>query len=338
MARSKNWDNIETDAKERIVGMTQGSRVTAALTAIGLFSIAPLQAQAPMVKTQAPGYYRMMLGDVEITALLDGTANLPIKEFLNGVTPAEVDHALAHAFMKDPVELSINAFLVNTGTKLVLIDSGDGGHMDPGTGHLIENLKAAGYEPAQVDEIYISHMHGDHIGGLSRNGERLFPNAVVRASRQEADYWLKVENLAAASDDAKPGFQHAIEWLEPYVKAGKFLPFDGDVTLVRGVRAIGTHGHTPGHTCYLIESRGNRLLAVGDLVHFEAVQFPQPQVTLKFDTDNNAARAERLRVFHEAAENREWIAAAHLSFPGLGHIRSDGAGYDWVPASYSVPH
>jgi len=145
--------------------MRPGPRVAVTLAAIGLFGIAPLQAHAPMVKTQGPGYYRMMLGEVEITALLDGTASMPIKEFLTGITPAEADHDLAHAFMKDPMELSINAFLVNTGTKLVLIDSGDGGHMDPGTGHLIENLKAAGYEPAQVDEIYITHMHGDHIDG-----------------------------------------------------------------------------------------------------------------------------------------------------------------------------
>lgn len=304
---------------------------------LGLLMMAPLQAHAPMVRTQAPGYYRMMLGDFEVTALLDGTAMLPIKDFLNGITPAELEHALARDFISDPMELSINAFLVNTGTKLVLIDSGDGGHMDSGTGHLLANLKAAGYEPSQIDEVYVTHMHGDHIGGLSRDGEPLFPRAIVRASRQEADYWLKAENLAAASDDAKSGFQHAIDWLEPYVKAGKFQPFDGDVMLAPGVRAIGTHGHTPGHTCYLIESRGYRMLAVGDLVHIEAVQFPRPEVTLKFDTDSNAARAERLRIFHEAAVNREWVAAAHLSFPGIGHIRADGAGFDWVPASYSVP-
>ncbi len=151
-------------------------------------------------------------------------------------------------------------------------------------------------------------------------------------------YWLKAENQAAASDAAKESFQHAIDWLAPYVKAGKFRPFDGDVMLVPGVRAVATPGHTPGHTCYLIESRGNRMLAIGDLVHIEPVQFPDPEITLKFDTDGNAARAERLRIFHEAADNREWIAAAHMSFPGLGHIRADGSGYDWVPASYSVPH
>jgi glyoxylase-like metal-dependent hydrolase (beta-lactamase superfamily II) len=320
------------------MAIRRGSWIPAALAALCLLAFAPLEAGAPMVKTQPPGYYRMMLGDFEITALLDGTAIMPLKGLLNGVSDAQLQHDLAHAYMKEPYELSINAFLVNTGSKLLLIDSGEGGHMSSDTGRLIPNLKAAGYEPAQVDEIYLTHMHGDHLGGISQDGVRLFPNAVVRASREEADYWLKVENLAAASDDAKPSFQHAIDWLEPYVKAGRFQPFDGDVMLLPGVRAVGTPGHTPGHTCYLIESRGNRMLAVGDLVHIEPVQFPDPQITLKFDTDGNAARAERLRIFREAADNREWIAAAHMSFPGLGHIRANGTGYDWVPVSYSVPH
>jgi glyoxylase-like metal-dependent hydrolase (beta-lactamase superfamily II) len=313
----------------------------AALGFMGVLGTAPLQAAAPMVRTQAPGYYRMMLGDFEVTALFDGEFAIPAKELLgilDDVSESQLEHALKRSFAREPFVLSINVFLINTGSKLVLVDTGEGAHMTPDSGRLIANLKAAGYEPAQVDEIYITHMHGDHIGGLSHNGERVFTNAVVRASREEADYWLKPENLASATAERRHDFQQAIDWLEPYVKAGRFRPFDGDITLVPGVKAVGTPGHTPGHTCYLVESHGSRLLLIGDLVHIEPVQFAIPEVTLKFDVDSNSARSERLRMFHEAAESREWVGAAHMPFPGLGHIRADGAGYDWVPASYSATH
>jgi len=297
----------------------------------------PAQAGAPMVRTQAPGYYRIMIGEFEVTALLDGTANLPLKEFMNDITPANLDQALARDFLKDPVEMSVNAFLINTGPRLVLVDTGDAADME-GTGHLQENLKAAGYDPAQVDEIYITHMHGDHISGLTIKGERAFPNAVVRASRQDADYWLSSEKLAAAQGDARQSFQHAQEVFAPYIEAGKFNPFDGDIELVPGVRAVATHGHTPGHTCYLIESRGQRMLFVGDLLHVASVQFANPAITIKFDTDNAAARQQRQRIFREAAADGEWLAAAHISFPGIGHIRAEGRGYAFVPAHYGIPH
>jgi glyoxylase-like metal-dependent hydrolase (beta-lactamase superfamily II) len=308
-----------------------------AAAAIAIGSMLSAEAAAPMVKTQAPGYYRVMIGDFEVTTLLDGTMMVPMKGLLNDIAPAQLEHALARDFLKDPVELSVSAFLINTGPKLVLVDTGEGGSMQ-GTGHLLENLKAAGYEPSQVDEIYITHMHGDHISGLTAKGERAFPNAVVRASRPEAEYWLSPEKLAAAQGDAKESFQHAQEVLAPYVKASKFSAFDGDVELVAGVRAVATHGHTPGHTCYLIESRGQRMLFVGDLLHVASVQFADPAITLKFDTDSAAARTERVRIFREAAANGEWIAAAHLPFPGLGHIRSEGKGYAFVPANYGIPH
>lgn len=307
------------------------------VAALSIGSILPAQAGAPMVKTQAPGYYRIMVGDFEVTALLDGTMMVPVKDFLTGVTPEQVEQALARNFLKDPVELSVNAFLINTGAKLVLVDTGEGAGME-GMGHLQENLKAAGYEPSQVDEIYITHMHGDHISGLTAKGERVFPNAVVRASRQEAEYWLSPEKLAAAKGDAKQSFQHAQEMLAPYVKASRFSAFDGDVELVPGVRAVATHGHTPGHSCYLIESRGQRMLFVGDLLHVASLQFADPAVTIKFDTDSAAALAERQRIFREAAGNGEWIAAAHLSFPGIGHIRPEGKAYAFVPANYGIPH
>jgi glyoxylase-like metal-dependent hydrolase (beta-lactamase superfamily II) len=308
----------------------------AAALAMVIGGALPADADAPMVKTQAPGFYRVMVGNFEVTALLDGTMMLPFKDYMNDITPAQFEHALARDFLKDPVEVSVNGFLINTGSKLVLVDTGLAGGME-GTGHLDENLKAAGYQPSQVDEIYITHMHGDHISGLIMNGERAFPNAVVRASRQDADYWLSTDKLAAAKGDAKESFQHAQEVFAPYIKVGKFSPFDGDIELVPGVRAVATHGHTPGHTCYLIESQGQRMLFVGDLLHVPSVQFANPAITIKFDTDNAAARTQRLRIFREAAGNGEWIAAAHISFPGIGHVRAEGKGYAFVPANYGIP-
>jgi glyoxylase-like metal-dependent hydrolase (beta-lactamase superfamily II) len=296
------------------------------------------RAQTPMVRTQAPGYYRLMLGQFEITALLDGTDMLPAASFLINTSGAEVQHYLAREYLSDPVETSINAFLVNTGAKLVLIDTGTGSYMGPRTGHLLASLRAAGYEPGQIDEIYLTHMHGDHIGGLSSAGTRAFPNALVRASRLEADYWLNPEHLAHAAAEQKEGFEHAQESLAPYVKAGKFSVFEDGAALVSGITSVATHGHTPGHTSYMIQSQGARLLVLGDLVHFAAVQFPKPSVAVKFDIDSKAAVMQREKVLHDAAEDGYWIAAEHVSFPGLGHVRAEGSGYVWLAAAYSIPH
>jgi glyoxylase-like metal-dependent hydrolase (beta-lactamase superfamily II) len=295
------------------------------------------QAAAPLAKTQAPGFYRMMLGDIEVTALNDGVVPLPVDKLLTNASPEDIRSSLARVYLAVPVETSFNGFLVNTGSKLVLIDTGAGTLMGPGTGHLVLNLRAAGYKPEQVDEIYITHMHLDHVGGLTLNGQRVFSNAVVRAAKREGDYWLSPAKMAAAPSDEKAGFQNALTSLDPYVKAGKFHPFDGDIPLVPGVRALDTHGHTPGHTSYAVESQGKKLIVIGDLIHVAAAQFPNPSITIKFDSDPKAAKEQREHTFRAAADEGYWIAGAHLSFPGIGHLRADQGGYDWIPVNYSIP-
>ena len=307
-----------------------------AALATGLLLFSTVEAAAPMVKTSALGYYRMMLGDFEITALSDGTANLPMGSLLNGISPEDVTKAMSREFIKDPVETSVNAYLVNTGSKLVLIDTGAAGLFGPTLGNLLVSMKAAGYQPEQVDEVYITHMHGDHVGGLMAGDKRAFVNAVVRADQNDADYWLSTEKMEAAPKDAKGAFQGAIISVNPYVVAGKFKPFSGDTELVPGVKAIATYGHTPGHTIYAVESKGAKLVLWGDLMHVAAVQFPQPSVTIQFDTDSKAAAAQRQKAFAAAANEGFWVAAAHLPFPGIGHLRAEGTGYTFVPANYSV--
>jgi len=174
-------------------------------------------AAAPLAKTPAPGYFRMMVGDIEVTAVSDGTVDLPVNQLLTNTTPKHVDEVLAKSFLKSPVETSVNAYLVNTGAKLVLIDAGAGSLFGPTLGKLAANIKAAGYQPEQVDEIYITHMHPDHVGGLSANGAISFPNAVVRADKHDADYWLAAATLEKASGDDKGFVQGAQAMLGPYV-------------------------------------------------------------------------------------------------------------------------
>lgn len=310
--------------------------VAGLLACIGLRATEPAQAAAPMVKTQAPGYYRFMLGDFEITALSDGTTELPVDKLLHGIAPAQLQQTLAKSYLKSPLETSFNAFLVNTGTKLILIDTGAGKLFGPTLGFMVANLEASGYKPAQVDEIYITHMHPDHIGGLVVGDQPAFPNAILRADQQEADYWLSAANLAQAPADSKGFFEGAMASVTPYIKAGRFQPFSGSGELAPGIAALATPGHTPGHTSYVVASHGQKLIVLGDLIHVGAIQFGEPTITIGFDTDAKSALAERLRVFNAAAKDGDLVAGAHLAFPGIGHLRALPHGYAWIPLNYTV--
>lgn len=315
--------------------MTVSSWPRALLTLAAACFVGAASAGAPPAKTQAPGFYRMALGDFEITAVSDGTVGLHPTQLLTNTTKKKVEAALGRAFLAEPVETSVNGYLVNTGSKLVLIDAGAGSLFGPTLGRFVANLKAAGYQPEQVDEIYITHMHADHVGGLAADGKPVFPNAVVRADQHDADYWLSQKNLDAAPEDAKGFFKGAMASINPYAAAGRFQPFNGNTDLVPGVKAIANYGHTKGHTVYLVESKGEKLLLWGDLMHVAAVQFADPSVTIRFDTDAKAALAQRRKVFADAAKQGYWVAGAHLAFPGIGHLRRDAAGYTFVPANYS---
>ena len=324
--------------------MQPTSSLRGAIAALAIALAAPLlmlapgaaQAAAPLVKTQAPGYYRMMLGDFEVTALSDGSLPLPVDKMLTNTTPARSNAALARSFLKSPVETSVNAYLINTGAKLVLVDTGTANLFGPTLGKLGANLKAAGYSPEQVDEVYITHMHADHVGGLMDGDKLAFPNATVRAGKPDADYWLSQANLDKAPADAKGFFQGAMASINPYIKAGKFQPIEGDTELTPGIKASAAHGHTPGHTIYVVESRGQKLVLWGDLMHVAAVQFDNPAVTIQFDVDSKSAAAQRKKAYAEAAKQGYWVASAHLSFPGIGHLRQQGAGYGFVPVNYSA--
>ena len=160
-------------------------------------------------------------------------------------------------------------------------------------------------------------------------------NATVRADQHDADFWLSQANLDKAADDAKGSFKGAMASLNGYVQAGKFKAFNGDTELVPGIKAIASHGHTVGHSIYLVESKGQKLMLWGDLMHLAAVQFENPSVTVKFDTDSAAAAVQRKKAYAEAAKEGYLVGSTHLSFPGLGHLRTEGKAYAWIPLNYS---
>jgi glyoxylase-like metal-dependent hydrolase (beta-lactamase superfamily II) len=312
----------------------------------------PAEASAPQVRTQAPGYYRMMLGNFEITALSDGTHPFPDedltmvtpgssgansnREKLLDIDPKEANALLSAAYLSIPTEGSINAFLINTGSKLILIDTGAGTLYGPCCGHLLANLRASGYRPDQVDEIFLTHLHADHVGGIAPAGKIAFPNATVWASKIDADYWLNPANEKLAPAFLRPMFVGDQASLKPYIEAGKFHTFTGGPELVPGIWAVPAPGHTPGHTFYKIESKGQELVVWGDVVHVAAIQFQDPSVAIEYDSNEQEATATRKAVFAAAVKGRFWIAAAHISFPGLGHVGLNGNGYVWVPAPYTT--
>jgi glyoxylase-like metal-dependent hydrolase (beta-lactamase superfamily II) len=302
-----------------------------------LSAMGSVHAAGSMQPTQSPGFYRTMLGEFEITALSDGTVKLPVKDLLTNIKPAQVDAALKKNFISYPVETSVNAYLINTGSKLVLIDTGAAGLFGPTLGNLVNNLKASGYTPDQVDEVYITHLHPDHVGGLATpEGAMAFPNAIVRAGKADLDFWLSQAQLKAAPDASKGFFQGAQASLKPYVEAGKVKPIEFSGELVPGIQAQATHGHTPGHQVFVVQSQGQKLVLWGDLMHVAAVQFDNPAVTIKFDSDTKHAAQERAKAYAAAANEGYLVGASHISFPGLGHLKKNGAAYLWVPLNYSA--
>jgi glyoxylase-like metal-dependent hydrolase (beta-lactamase superfamily II) len=313
------------------------------LTALGLAfasvaATAPLTAHAaaPLQKSQVPGYYRLNVGEIEVTALFDGVIQLDTK-LLKHASEADIQKLLARMFVRGPkVQTAVNAYLVNSGGKLVLIDTGAAKLFGPSLGHILANLKAAGHQPEQIDAVLLTHLHGDHTNGLLLpDGKPAFPNAEVWAAQADADYWLSAEVTAKAPDAAKPFFRMAQAAVAPYQQAGKFKTFSAAQDILPGIRSLPTVGHTPGHTAYDIQSGGERLIVWGDLVHNASVQFAKPSVSIEFDVNQQQAIATRKAFFAQVAKDKTLVAGMHLAFPGIGHLRAEGKGYTWVPLEFA---
>src|ERR1700674_753312 len=324
----------------RIVLKRNAMRFAAALLiALASFVAVPnaALAAAPQHHDQVPGFYRLKVGDLEVTALFDGHAVFD-PHWLNG-TKAMID-GVAEALHEDPhmLDVSDEGFLVNTGTILILVDAGAGSWWGGGAlGRLVGSLRSAGYTPEEVDIVLLTHLHSDHVGGLTtQDGKRVFPNAEVYVAKAESSFWLSPKIAARAPKDAHPFFQSAQAIAAPYIAAGKWHTFSGSEPIVDGMQLVPLPGHTPGHTGYEFSSKGQKILFWGDLVHAQRVQLQHPEVTVAFDLDPTAAAATRNQLLPKLAGGGVLIAGRHASvFPPLGRLRKEGNGYVWAPVVFT---
>ena len=310
----------------------------ALLVGLASFVVAPnaAPAAAPQHHEQVPGFYRLKVGDLEVTALFDGAA-VGAPDWLKG-TQTTLDGVVKtlhdHPHMLDAVD---TGFLVNTGKQLILVDAGAGTWYGGGAlGRLAGNLRRAGYTPDKVDLVLVTHLHSDHVGGLTTQaGKRVFPNAKVYVAKAESDFWLSKEIAAKAPKDAQPFFHSAQAVAAPYIKAGKWHTFSGSETIVEGMQLVPLTGHTPGHTGYEFSSKGQTILFWGDTMHLPSVQLLHPELTVVFDIDPTAAAATRNQLLSRLAREGVVIAGPHMLFPGLGRLRKEASAYHWTPVAFT---
>src|SRR5258705_9029158 len=277
--------------------------------------------QAPQHHDQVPGFYRQKVGDLEVTALFDGHGVFDL-HWLNG-TKATMD-GVVEALNEDPrlLDVSDEGFLVNTGKQLILVDAGAGTWWGGGAlGRLLGSLRSAGYTPEEVDLVLVTHLHSDHVGGLTtQDGKRVFSNADVYLAKAESDFWLSPEIAAKAPKAPQPFFRSAQAIAAPYIKAGKWHTFSGSETIVDGMQFVPLPGHTPGHTGYEVSSKGQKTIFCAEIVHTQHVQLQHPEVTAIFDIDQNAAAATRLQLLLRLVREHVLIAGPHIPFPALGSL------------------
>ena len=228
-------------------------------------------------------------------------------------------------------------FLVNTGKQVILVDAGAGTWWGgPAFGRLGNSLRSAGYTPDLVDLVLITHLHADHVGGLTtQDGQRVFPNADVFVAKAESDFWLSPENAAKAPKDAQSFFQSAQAIAAPYIKAGKWHTFSGSEAIADGMKIVPLPGHTPGHMGYEFASKGQKILFWGDTFHAPRVQLKHPEVTAVFDIDQSAAAATRKRLLPRLAGEDIVIASPHGAFPSFARLHKDRNGYSWAPVVFA---
>ena len=314
-----------------------GAGAATAATALAPFAAIPADAAAPLSGKQAPSFYRSRLGDFEITVVSDGARPIPLPPaFVRNVGNEEVLAAAEAAYMpKGSIVAPFNPIVVNTGAKLVLIDTGYGPGLGPTVGRLPATLAAAGIDPKTIDIVLISHMHGDHILGLKTpDGALAFPNAEIKVPAVDWAHWMSDDNMSKAPE----GFQKASFGFNRKIfsnLADKVTRFEWGKEVAPGVTAVETSGHTPGHTSFVIASGPRQLFFQGDVSNVPDLFLRNPEWQVMFDSEPEKAVVTRRRVYDMASAEKILVSGYHFPFPGLGYIEKAGNGYRLVPAAWN---
>lgn len=276
-----------------------------------------------------PGWYRLWVGDLEVTAISDGDLPAGVGA-LNNIEPETAKRLLTDSFVPSRHMTQTNCFVVRNGTRMALIDTGGGvQHMPATLGQLFPNMRAAGIDPAAIDTVLLTHIHPDHSYGLvDANNAATLPSAEVVLHEAEAAFWLSEDTAASAPPQAQKYIRPANEAIAPY--RDRLRSFSADAEVFPGIRSMALPGHTPGHSGYLLESGGESLLIWGDIVHIPEVQLTRPEAGMAFDIDSPLAAATRARLLDQVSTDRILVAGMHISFPGFVHIERRKEGYGQV--------
>lgn len=274
------------------------------------------------------------VGTWKITPLYDGYFDIDQKKLFVGIEPERLQKELEvsmQALVSDlTVRTQVLGFLVETGKALILIDTGCGTRCGPDCGFLCDSLQKVGYKPDQVTHILLTHLHGDHFGGLDH-----FPNAALYVDARDVAHFLDPVEQAKANPESRPWYAVAKELLTPFKTKGSLHLFGPGQEILPGVFTIEASGHTPGHTAFLFRSQGQEVLLWGDTVHSAAIQFANPDWYVIYDSDGPKAINSRKRLFAYAVEKKLLVGGAHLPHSGFGTITQEKDAFIWHPILFS---
>ena len=329
-----------TDLNRR--DLLAGVAAAGAATALTPLATPAARAAVPPAAAQAPGFYRYKVGAYECTSINDGARSFPLPDtFVKNVPKEEVLAAAEAAYMpKGMVTVPFNPQLINTGSKLVLIDCGNGiASYEPtkgAVGRTLQNLAAAGVDPKSIDVVLISHLHPDHTNGIrAADGSMAFPNAEIMVPAKDWDFWMSDENAAKAqSSEMMKNYFANVKKIYTGIES-KVTKYDWGKEVAPGITSIAAPGHTPGHTAFAVASGGSKVLIQSDVTNIPEFFLRNPDWHVAYDTDPDLAQETRHKFYDMAAAEKATVVGFHFTFPSIGHVEKDGTKYRLIPVAWN---